>query len=105
MRPIYHYGTVSQSIKQLREKGFTVDFNLQENCIICNEVKFKDDEFEITHIYRYEGESDPGDEATVYGIESNTGIKGILVTGDETSSDAMSNAIIKKLLVKRNNEQ
>ena len=37
------------------------------------------DNFEIVHVYRYEGETDPGDEATVYGIKSSTGEKGVFV--------------------------
>lgn len=100
----YHYATVSKAIEELREKGFTEDFNLHENCLICNSGKFRDDEFEISHIYFYEGETDPGDEATVYGIESTSGIKGILVTGNEVYTDAMSDAIIQKLLVHRDNK-
>lgn len=98
----YHYGTVSQAISQLRKKGFSVDFNLKENCLVCNSDKFKEEDFEITDVFYYEGESDPGDEATVYGIKSKSGIKGILVTGDEIDTDPMSNAIIQKLLVHRN---
>lgn len=101
MNITYHYATVSKAIEQLREKGFTEDFNLDSNCLICNAGRFNNDEFEISHVYFYEGESDPGDEATVYGIESKSGVKGILVTGDETDSDAMSDAIIQKLLVHR----
>ena len=97
----YHYTTVSKAIEELRLKGFTEDFNLEENCLICNSAKFQDEEFEVSHVYFYEGETDPGDEATVYGIESASGIKGVLVTGDETDTDAMSNAVIQKLLVHR----
>jgi hypothetical protein len=37
-------------------------------------------------VHRYEGESDPGDEAVVYAIESKKGIKGILVSGFGASS-------------------
>ncbi len=92
-----HYETVSEAISQLREKGYTTDFNLQENCIVCHAGKFGSDEFEITDVYRYEGDSDPGDEATVYAIESNSGLKGILVTGYGASSDAMSDEILAKL--------
>ena len=102
MKPTYHYATVIQAIDQLREKGFTEDFNLHENCLACGSGKFSHDEFEISHIYYYEGESNPDDEATVYGIESKTGIKGILVTGDEQDIDPMSQRIIDKLLVSRN---
>lgn len=102
MKPVYHYATVLKAIEQLREKGFTEDFNLHENCLVCNTDKFQVEEFEISHIYYYEGDSNPGDEATVYGIESKSGIKGILVTGDEQDADPMSKSIIDKLLVSRN---
>lgn len=101
----YHYTTVSKAIEELRQKGFTEDFNLHENCLICSAGKFNENEFEITHVYFYEGETDPGDEATVYGIESQSGVKGVLVTGDEADEDEMTNAIIQKLLVHRNNRQ
>ncbi|MFI5221551.1 MAG: hypothetical protein ACHQK8_04435, partial [Bacteroidia bacterium] len=76
MTPKIYYETVSEAIKKLRDKGFTTDFNLEENCIVCNLEKFKTDEFEITEIYRYEGDTDPADEATVYGIRSKNGLKG-----------------------------
>ena len=73
---MYHYTTVSKALEELKEKGFTVDFNIQESRIINNP-----NDFEIEHIYRYEGETDPGDEATVFGIKSSTGEKGVFVTG------------------------
>ena len=92
-----HYATVSEAINKLRAKGFTLDFNLQENCLVCNDNKYNADEFDITDIYRYEGNSDPGDEAAVYGIQSKNGEKGILVSGYGLSTDQMSADILKKL--------
>ncbi len=92
-----HYETVSEAINELRKKGFTVDFNLEENCIVCHPEKFHPEDFEIVDIYRYEGNTDPADEATVYAIESKTGLKGILVTGYGISTDNMSTAILNKL--------
>lgn len=101
MEPRYHYSTVSEAINELRKQGYTIDFNLEENCIACNSEKFKADEFEIKEIYRYEGDSDPGDEATVYGIESNTGKKGILVTGYGTSTDFITNKLLEKVKMRQ----
>ena len=97
----YHYATVLNAINELREKGYTEDFNLEENCLTCISGNFNHDEFEISDIYFYEGESNPDDEATVYGIVSTSGVKGILVTGDETLSSPMENKVIEKLLVHR----
>ena len=104
MRPTYHYATVIRAIDELRQKGFTEDFNLHENCLVCTAGKFNDEEFEISHVYYYEGESNPDDEATVYGIESTTGIKGVLVTGGDLDVDPMSQQIVNKLLVHRDNK-
>jgi len=64
-RQMYHYATVTKALQDLNEKGYTTDFNLEED-----RIKTHCDDFEIEHIYRYEGESDPGDEATVYGIKA-----------------------------------
>ncbi len=92
-----HYATVSEAITELRKKGFTVDFNLEENCLVCHPDKFSVNEFEIVDIYRYEGNTDPADEATVYAIESKSGVKGILVAGYGISADNMSTEILRKL--------
>lgn len=97
----YHYATVSTAIDELRKQGFTTDFNLEENCIVCHTGKFEPEEFEIVDVYRYEGDSDPGDEAAVYAIESKSGDKGILVTGYGASSDDYSAALLQKLSMRK----
>ncbi len=93
----YNYATVSEAINELKLQGYTMDFNLEENCIVCHSGKFLADEFQIVKIYRYEGDSDPADEATVYAIESSNGMRGILVTGYGISTDSISTAILNKL--------
>lgn len=92
-----HYATVSEAIEVLKKKGYTTDFNLEENCIVCHQGKFEPSDFEIVDVYRYEGATDPADEATVYAIESKNGLKGILVTGYGISVDSMSAAMLSKL--------
>jgi hypothetical protein len=51
---MYHYATVSKALDELNENGFTYDFNLHEQDIA------KPTKYEIKHIYRYEGNTDPG---------------------------------------------
>ncbi|WP_125723702.1 SH3 domain-containing protein [Flavobacterium ustbae] len=82
MKRMYHYATVSKALDQLNEKGFTCDFNRNADAIKKNPEKF-----EIVHVYRYEGESDPADEAVVYGIRSASGKKGVYVAGFSADSD------------------
>jgi hypothetical protein len=92
-----HYATVSEALEQLRKQGFITDFNLEENCIACANGKFDAQSFEIVDVYRYEGNTDPADEATVYAIQSNNGIKGTLVTGYGAYAVDVSPELLKKL--------
>lgn len=97
---MYHYATVSKALEELNEKGFTVDFNIQENRIIDNP-----DDFEIVHVYRYEGETDPADEATVFGITSKTGEKGVFVAGLAAFADKSAAMVLNDLSTRGKSEE
>ncbi len=99
---MYAYETVTEAVVGLKKRGFTEDFNLEENCLICNAQKFHADKFKISEVYRFEGNSDPGDEAVVYGIESANGIKGVLVNSYGYQSEPMSDEIARKLKLHTN---
>lgn len=94
---MYAYDTVSAAVEGLNERGYTLDFNLEENCLVCKEDKFHLEDFEIVEVHRFEGNTDPADEAVVYAIESNNGQKGILVNGYGISADPLSNEMARKL--------
>ena len=96
------YDTVTEAVSGLKKRGFTTDFNLGENCIVCHSDKFDIDEFEIVEVYRFEGNSDPGDSAVVYAIESEGGMKGVLVSGYGISAEGMSAEMARKLSLVRN---
>ena len=97
MKQQFHYATVTEAIEQLRKQGFTLDFNLRENQLTVGEQVYSPDEFEIVDLYRYEGPSDPADEATVYALASKSGLKGILVSGYGISADDSSTETLKRL--------
>lgn len=95
-----HYDTVSNAIAALKKRGFTVDFNLEDNYIISSEDKVHVDDFSIVDVYRYEGNSDSSDEAAVYAIACKSGVKGILVSGYGPSADALTTEMLQKLKIK-----
>lgn len=95
--PKISYGTVTKALEDFKNKGYHIDFNLEENCIASESGKFNADDFKIIEIYRYEGDSNPDDESTVYAIESKSGIKGVLVTGYGIETGKCSQEILKKL--------
>lgn len=99
-RQMYHYATVSKALQELNEKGFTTDFNLEEDRIINNT-----EDFTIEHIYRYEGESDPGDEATVYGIKSSRGERGVFVASPGAYTENSAARVLLDMSIKGRAEQ
>jgi hypothetical protein len=96
---MYQYDVLSKAVEGLRSRGYTEDFNLEKHCLICNGEKYYAEDCQITEVHRFEGESDPGDEAVVYAIESKNGVKGILVNGYGYQSNPMSDAIASKLKI------
>lgn len=101
-----NYDTVSTAIDTLKDRGYKTDFNLSFDKLICNETKvcLNPDEFEIIEVYRFEGESNPSDEAVVYAVQAKNGsMKGVFVNGYGVYSDPMSDTMIIKLSMHRNN--
>jgi hypothetical protein len=98
MTKMYHYATVSKALDLLNEQGFTYDFNLHEEDIAKNPSKY-----EIVHIYRYEGDSNPDDAAVVFGIKSTSGKKGVFVTGFAANSVSEAAQILVKLSIRDRN--
>ncbi len=97
--------TVTEVINHLRNTGYQEDFNLQQNCLQCRNGHYSvfHNEFVIDKVYRFEGPSDPADEATVYAISSpKYDIKGILVNGAGIYTDALTDEMLQSLQMKRN---
>ncbi|MBK8698612.1 MAG: phosphoribosylpyrophosphate synthetase [Saprospiraceae bacterium] len=96
------YETASEAINDLVKRGYTLDFNLheEEDCLICKETtaQLSPGEFEIDEIYRFEGNTDPGDEMIVFAISSRLDdAKGILVNAYGMYSDSNASIIVEKL--------
>ena len=92
-----HYGTVTEALDAFKKQGFVIDFNLEENFLTHNNEKYHPEDFEIVDVYRYEGNTDPADQASVYALQSKTGVKGVYVTGYGASPDNLITKILKKL--------
>jgi hypothetical protein len=100
---MYSYDTVAEAVNGLKQRGYKIDFNLEADRIFSPEetVAFKPGDFEITEFYRFEGPSDPADEAIVYAIECKGGRKGLLVTGFGISAEGLGEEMVEKLSMKR----
>ena len=99
---MFQYDTVSEAVTGLKNRGYNLDFNLNNQCIECRaeDISLSPAEFEISEVHRFEGDSDPGDEAIVYAIDSRHGLKGVLVNGYGASADVMSEEMVEKLTIR-----
>ncbi|MBK8610868.1 MAG: phosphoribosylpyrophosphate synthetase [Chitinophagaceae bacterium] len=98
------YDTVVDALNGLRERGYSINFNIAFDKIICSDNKncLNPNEFEIAEVYRFEGNSNPADEDVVYAIESITGnTKGVLTSAFGLYADSASTAMITKLSMNR----
>ena len=99
------YGTLSQAINKLKlEEGYEHDFNLLDEEI---ELKSEDEtfgveDFDVDKVLRFEGMSNPDDNAILYAITTSKGYKGVLVDGYGVSSGQVSKEMTKKLDLKDN---
>ena len=92
-----HYGPVAEALEAFRQQGFTTDFRFQEDGIACKTRKYMPEELKIVDLYRYEGDSDPDEEAAVYALISREGIKGVLVTGYGVSSETSYQQLLERI--------
>ena len=98
------YSTLVEAINGLKARGYTEDFNLKENHLDCSNGnhQLSPDDFEVDDVFRFEGNSDPEDQAVLYAISSEKyKLKGVLVNAYGIYSDNEANEIIKKLNVHR----
>ena len=100
---MHSYDTLSEAVNGLKQRGYTIDFNIEADALVCKKtpVSLAPDEFEIAEVYRFEGNTDPADEAVVYAIEGKHGHKGILVNAYGPDADAASAELVKKLKERR----
>ena len=94
------YGTLSETINSLVKLGYSHDFNIQEDCLVCHgaNLKLSPDEFQIDKVYRFEGFTDPDDQSILYVISSpQHNVKGTLVNGYGISADEATSKVIEKL--------
>lgn len=68
---------------QMKQEGYKEDFQVTDKGLTTFDhgKSYKPEQVRIVSFYRFEGESDPGDNTILYVIETTDGHKGTLVDG------------------------
>ena len=95
------YDTLVEALDDLAKKGYTLDFNLANDGLICRDkdLQLSPRQFHIVDVFRFEGMSDPDDNTVLYTIESVDGHKGTLISAYGPYADEMSGEMVEKLKI------
>jgi|SRR4051812_34181735 hypothetical protein len=98
-----YYADLVEALKGLKTRGYTLDFNLEKDRIVCSEenVDSQAHEFEVDEYHRFEGMSSTDDNSIIYAITTDEGKKGTLITSYGMYTDGAAASIIEKLTIKK----
>ena len=72
--------TLSEVMNKLLKRGYKEDFSAKKEFVegICGKKIYQPEELKIVRTYRFEGETNPSDQSTLFAIEAEDGVKGTL---------------------------
>lgn len=75
--------SLSSCVNRMKEEGYREDFQVTDKGLVTfdKSKSYTPHQVRIMSFYRFEGESDPGDNTVLYVIETDDGTKGTLVDG------------------------
>jgi hypothetical protein len=91
--------SLSEAIEAVKKDGYTINFMANNDGLLNldNNKLYSPHDVKISNFYRFEGESDPGDNSILYAIETKDGEKGILTDSYGAYSDTNVTEFIKEV--------
>jgi hypothetical protein len=91
--------TLSACLNKALKDGYTTNFKVVEEGLQSLETEklYQPDEVHIADFFRFEGDSNPSDNAILYLIETNDGTKGTLTDAYGMYADANVDKFIKEV--------
>ena len=82
--------SLTSCVNRMKDEGYKEDFQVTSKGLTAFDKSktYGPHQVRIVNFYRFEGESDPGDNTILYVIETDDGHKGTLVDGYGAYSDA-----------------
>lgn len=102
MRPEYHLQEMRDMrycINKAVNNGYTQDFKVNDKGLLSLQTRqvYTPDDVKVVDFYRFEGASDPDDNAILYVIETGNGSKGTLVDAYGVYADMQIGRFLKQV--------
>jgi hypothetical protein len=84
-------------LNKMMKEGYTDDFRITEKGLesVRKHHNYRPDQIQIVNFFRFEGQSDPDDNAILYVIETDDGSRGILIDAYGVYNDPNVSKFIK----------
>ena len=91
--------SLATCLNKVFNDGYTEDFKVTDQGLasIQHNKVYQPEEVQVVNFFRFEGTSNPDDEAVLYLIETNDGIKGTLTDAYGIYMDAQVSAFMKQV--------
>ena len=91
--------TLRQATTRLSRSGYSEHYRAHDGHLVCGECGTSHDPAELTidEIVRFEGQSDPGDEAIVYALDAGCGHRGLYISAYGPNATADDIAVVAAL--------
>jgi hypothetical protein len=96
------YASEIDAIRDLRQRGFAADLEFRDGSLRETSTgrRLRPEELAIVEHHRFEGASDPQDMAVVYALESDDGVRGLVVDAFGVYADPGLAAFLEKVKVR-----
>lgn len=93
--------SLTACLNRMLRDGYTEDFKITDEGLksFNRHYNYKPEEITVVSFFRFEGESDPSDNAILYVIETNDGTKGTLVDSYGAYSDPKISEFMKDIAI------
>lgn len=89
--PVPYLKSLASCLRRIVRDGYTEDFRVDDLTLasISTNRSYQPQQIDIVSLFKFEGNSDPSDNAMLYVIETSDGVRGTLVASDEEGSDSV----------------
>ena len=100
------YDTLLEAINGLKERGYTLDFNLAFDQLKCDsaDLCLSPAQFEIDEVHRFDTDTDPGESSIVFAVSSiDKKHKGVLISAYGMYAEPLEDSLMRKLSMHTHN--
>lgn len=89
--------SLATCLNKMLKEGYTENFQVTDDGLesLRKHSNYRPEQIQVVNFFRFEGESDPDDNAILYVIETNDGIKGTLIDAYGVYNDPKVSSFMK----------